>query len=142
MAYEELYWPESLPSCSLINGYSCAIASNIVRTEMDTGAARQRSRGSIVLEPLEVSFFINSVQLDTLREFCHSAGGRSFWMPFPDPHDSRYDNSNLRLVRLKPKSDAITTPRPIKPGLFQVDISIEFWSMWPGKPRPEAGGNG
>ena len=133
MALEESYWPKSLPTLALLNGFNPGIASNIVRTSVDSGAARQRSGGDIVIEPLTFSYSMTEDQLYVFREFCHAIGGRSFWMVFPNPNDPRYQGGKLRYFRIKGGQEVVSEPQAEGGGYYTVTVTFEFWTQWPGK---------
>lgn len=138
MALDFMFWPESLPVKALLDGFAPTIPSNIVRAEMDAGAARQHSRGDVVIEPIAFAYYMDETQLNTFREFCKIIGGRSFWIIFPNPKDpGRYVEGKYRYFRIKGNQDVISDPEAEGGGKYTVSVTFEFWCMVPAMGKEE-----
>lgn len=63
-------WPDRLPPPALAN-YSYQPQAPFVRTNMDTGLARQRRRFISIPSQITVQFTLNQEQLALFEAFCH-----------------------------------------------------------------------
>lgn len=63
-------WPERLPPPTLAN-YSYQAQAPLIRTNMDTGLARQRRRFVSIPSQIGVQFVLNQEQLALFEAFCH-----------------------------------------------------------------------
>ena len=137
MALDFLFWPDELPTKALLDGYTPTIASNIIRADVDSGPARQRSRGNVVTETINFSYSMTESQVHSFREFSKIAGARSFWNVFPNPNDERYAGGKYRYMRFNGRQDVISDPVAEGGGEYTVNVSFDFWNMVPAKTREE-----
>lgn len=143
MAYEYVYWPESLPRKALLDSFSPTVPSSITRSTPDMGLPLQRTRGDYPASPISCTYVMTREQLDTFSDFCKSIGGRSFWMPYPDPLNLKFTKDKWWYARINPSSDeAIATPSAIGGGKFEVSLQFDFWTLKPGEVPPFLAGGG
>lgn len=75
-------WPPSLPQAPLIDGYSDTLPKTTVRTQMDAGPAKARSRFTAGVEPVKYTLpHLTNDQKETLKGFFNntlSGGALSF----------------------------------------------------------------
>lgn len=143
MAYDYVYWPESLPRKALLDSFSPAIPSSIARSTPDMGVPLQRTRGDYPADPISCTYVMTREQVVTFRDFCKAIGGRSFWMPYPDPLHPVYTSDKWWYARINPSSDdAITNPTAIGGGKFEVALQLDFWTLKPGEVPPFLAGGG
>lgn len=62
-------WPASLPQYVEISGYREKPGKNIIRSPMETGAAKQRRRGTAAAEPVTVRVMLTTAQRATFVSF-------------------------------------------------------------------------
>ena len=72
-------WPNSLPA-PLLAGYSVKPANNVLRTDMESGAARARPLSRSRLDKVPFSLILMGSQVETFRDFYdNEAGQGSIW---------------------------------------------------------------
>lgn len=137
MAYEYVYWPVSLPRKALLDSFSPTIPSSIKRSTPDMGLPLQRSKGDYPADPISCTYVMTRDQVVLFRDFCKSIGGRSFWMPYPDPLHPTFTADKWWYARINPSSDeAIATPQAVGGGKFEVSLQLDFWTLKPGEVPP------
>jgi len=75
-------WPTSLPLPEQA-GYSEQQANNILRTQMDAGAPKQRRRYTAVYTTVKFQMTLTSAQTATLMSFYNLVGAGSFYWTHP-----------------------------------------------------------
>jgi len=75
-------WPTSLPLPEQA-GYSEQQANNILRTQMDAGAPKQRRRYTAVYTTVKFQMTLTSVQTSTLMSFYNLVGAGNFTWTHP-----------------------------------------------------------
>ena len=61
-------WPASLP-CPRVDDCSYTSDSNVIRTQMDSGFARQRRRSTAVAEQVTFSMVMSAAEVQIVRDF-------------------------------------------------------------------------
>ena len=94
-----IVWPSSLPQRPTVGGYQERFADTVLRTAMETGAAKTRRRFTAAPRQVEVTFRVNAAQAAIFKSFFEetTAGGA---LPFDWVHP--------RHSRTKPR----TFPKP------------------------------
>ena len=62
-------WPAGLPERPLVDGFSREAASNVQRTQMDVGLAKQRRRSTSGARPLKCTILVTDAQYATFQTF-------------------------------------------------------------------------
>jgi hypothetical protein len=62
-------WPSDLPDYPLLNGYSEAPQSGVLRTQMDSGRPKRRKRYNAPPTQFNVQFNLTGSQLQTFEDF-------------------------------------------------------------------------
>lgn len=106
-------WPATLPQRPLADSFEERWGATVLRTQMDTGAAKQRPRYSAAVEPLQVSYRMTPAQVETLRAFVRDtlAGGA---LPFEMTHPRTGATVTVRIVA---GPDGPVTLRPWQAGV-------------------------
>ena len=89
-------WPVSLPQTPLAEGYSEAIADNVIRSKMETGPAKMRLRSTVSNESLTCAMHITRAQWATVRVFYLTT--LAVVLPFSWTHPSTGASANFRFV--------------------------------------------
>lgn len=98
-------WPSTLPQKPLVEGYAETFQSGQVRSEMDTGPPKVRRRFTATVNRFEMSFMMDSTQLDTLESFYETdLEGGVLQFDFPDPR-----GTGTKLLRFRERYT--TSPR-------------------------------
>jgi len=113
-------WPTTLPQSPLVNSYSRTQESQVVRTPMETGPAKQRRRYTKPLENMNVELIMDKDQLSTFVDFHdNTLGGGAD--KFEWKHPVTGDTQNFRIVQ---ESEPFTI-EPIHQDLFRVSFKME-----------------
>jgi len=113
-------WPETLPQKLLVDGYSQAAANTLMRSNMETGPAKQRRRFSSGVEPVSGKLILDYTEFDTLKEFYDTTLiGGSLRFIWKDPTDQLSGN---RLFRFTSPINWTTYGA----GLFNVSLQLEM----------------
>jgi hypothetical protein len=62
-------WPGTLPQSLNLEGFESQLASNVVRTPMDVGPAKQRLRSTAAPQPLRGKIIFNIEEFALFEEF-------------------------------------------------------------------------
>lgn len=113
-------WPSTLPQSALLDGASGSFGTYGLRTQTQTGPAKQRRVFTAAPRPRRVSFEMTLAQLRRCETFWRddTAGGVTLVTLFPDPIDGP---TTVRFDPTKPPSWA---PRD-DPAAFQVSLDYE-----------------
>lgn len=89
-------WPAGLSQCPLLDGYGEAPQSQVVRTQMDAGPAKQRRRFTAATRNIPVRYLMTSAELNLFEQWFDDdlAGGA---LPFTWP-GSRLGTVKARIV--------------------------------------------
>jgi len=138
MAYEYVYLPQVLlPFYPQRKTHVQTIPNGIQRENPEIGAALQKTMYDPVLTPVTGTYYLRQSKLDMLVDFYTIIGGRSFWLPFPNPRSSKFTKDKWWYGRINPDStDAIANPQIIATGLFSVTLKYDFWNLVPGVAPP------
>ncbi len=118
MAYAHV-WPTSLPQRPL-NNYSETSGVMIIRTQPDSGPAKQRRRGQRP-DTLSVQFDMSTTQVETLRAFVQDTLRGITRFGFTHPRTLQ-----VVEVRIVPQGDgALYNIGYIMPELWQVSLQLE-----------------
>lgn len=113
-------WPETLPQKLLVDGYSQSAANTLLRSEMETGPAKQRRRFSAGVVPLSGKLILDWDELDILRAFYDTTLiGGSLRFIWKDPIDQLSGNAQMRFT-------SPITWTTYGAGLFSVSLSLEI----------------
>ena len=113
-------WPETLPQKLLVDGYSQSAANTLLRSEMETGPAKQRRRFSAGVVPLSGKLILDWDELDILREFYDTTlVGGSLRFIWKDPIDQLSGNAQMRFT-------SPITWTTYGAGLFSVSLNLEI----------------
>lgn len=119
MAYSYV-WPVTLPQAPQ-KGYSEQLGSNILRTPMDAGPAKQRLRGKSP-NNLSVSFLMNTSQVATLEDFVFNTLRSVYRFGFKHPR-----TGNMVEVRIIPQSGGtLYTLVYVAPGYYNISLQLEI----------------
>jgi hypothetical protein len=119
-------WPATLPKQPQ-KGYSESIGSNIIRSPMDAGPAKQRRRSASPAQ-LEVSWILSTTQLAALDTFIETKiGGGVNRFKFPHPRLSTYaTQSTWKDVRMVPQGQGeLYKLQYLAPEYWQVSTKLE-----------------
>lgn len=112
-------WPETLPQKLLIDGYNQAAANTVIRSQMDTGPAKQRRRFSAGVIPLGGRLILDETEMDTLRMFYDDTLlGGSLRFRWYNPIEGYEQTAQLRFI-------SPITWTTYGAGLFNVALSLE-----------------
>ena len=91
-------WPESLPQYPLIDGYTEKLREDaVLRTEVETGLAKQRPRYTTVPSEVEETFLMTNAQYNTFKDFFEN--NLSFGaIPFIKKNPITDQNVNYRFI--------------------------------------------
>lgn len=135
MAYSFLFWPNELPTISVIDDYAEDIPVSIIQIELQEGSSIQYSGNDPISFPVTAQYRIDREQAALLQEFARLANARSFWMPYPDPYAafSMYDKetelAQYRYCKFSPANQStLATMVPDGAGYFFVDLNLIFWT--------------
>lgn len=113
-------WPETLPQKLLVDGYSQSAANTLLRSEMETGPAKQRRRFSAGTVPLSGKLILDWDELDILRAFYDTTlVGGSLRFIWKDPIDQLSGNAQMRFT-------SPITWTTYGAGLFSVSLNLEI----------------
>lgn len=116
MAY---VWPGSLPQVPQ-KGFSETGGALIVRTPMDSGPAKQRTRGKLPSK-LTISFIMTTAQVTTLETFVRDTIKGSARFEFPHPRTQQTVE-----VRMIPQGEGdLYTVSYLAPGYWSINTSFE-----------------
>ena len=93
-------WPASLPQALEVQGFSSALGTGAIRTEMDSGPAFQRQRYTAVAEKITGSVMIDRAQYATFMQFYADIGQGA--LAFNWIHPLTEDAARLRFDVSKP----------------------------------------
>jgi len=112
-----IVWPSSLPQRPTVGGYQERFADTVLRTAMETGAAKTRRRFTAAPRQIEVTFRVNAAQAATFKSFFEetTAGGA---LPFDWVHPREGTPATFRFLEA-PRVAAITGT------LFTVAVKLE-----------------
>ena len=119
-------WPAILPKQPQ-KGYSESIGSNIIRSPMETGPAKQRRRSASPAQ-LSVSWVLSTTQLAELDTFINTKiGGGVNRFKFPHPRLSTYaTQSTWKDVRIVPQGQGeLYQLTYLAPDYWQVSSKLE-----------------
>lgn len=111
------HWPETLPQSPLLDGCRETPADRTVRTAMDTGPAKVRTRGTAGAGRLSLTYILSCAELAALEAFFEQeliAGALKF--SFPHPRKEQSVDCRFR----QPPAWA-----PINGNFFRVGIELE-----------------
>ncbi len=112
-----IVWPSSLPQRPTVGGYQERFADTVLRTAMETGAAKTRRRFTAAPRQIEMTFRVNAAQAAILKTFFEetTAGGA---LPFDWMHPREGTSAEFRFVEA-PRVSAVTGT------LFSIAIKLE-----------------
>lgn len=114
-------WPSDLPQCPLVDGYSEKNVKNILRTPMDAGVSKMRSRGRRA-SSLSVSYAITTAQIGILDAFLVTINN-VYRFDIPHPR-----TGNMVEVRIIPQGDGeMYSLDPILNGsMWKISLILEI----------------
>ena len=117
-------WPTDLPEEPLVEGYSRALPSNLIRSSMATGSDKVRRRGTFKPQIVTATYVLTDAQRDVLENFVHNGiaeGALCFDWPYTE------QRTYVR-ARLKASDDKLFDIRRYKDTMrWQATLTIEFW---------------
>lgn len=78
-------WPTSLPQVPLVSGYGETLKDSVIRSDMDTGPSKTRSRYTRTRRLLDMSFVLTDAQKATFVAFMTTIRGGALPFNFKDP---------------------------------------------------------
>ena len=119
MAYSYV-WPSSLPQV-VQKGYTETGGVLVLRTSMDAGPAKQRRRGART-QTMQVSFFMTTAQVTTLKTFVEDTLRGTARFGFPHPRTGL-----VAEVRIVPQQDgAMYNIQYLAPNYYTVPMTLEI----------------
>ena len=110
-------WPSSLPQSPMATSYSEVVPNNIIRTEMDSGAAKVRRRTTAAPRFLRISYIMDKTQIATLDDFyLTSLKSGSLKFSFTNPRTNMVEN-----VRFMKQPEYISE----NGNYFRVNLTLE-----------------
>jgi hypothetical protein len=111
-------WPDTLPQSPLADGFRETLPDTALRTNMESGPAKIRRRGTTGISRMTLSFFLDAAGAAALAAFHDdtTAGGT---LPFSFPHPRQGDTVSCRFIRT-PEIFAISG------GFFKTAIELEI----------------
>lgn len=110
-------WPVTLPQSPLVAGYQEQPENTMLRTDMETGAAKQRRRFTAAPRNIAMSIMLTDAQMDIFEDFFFNdikGGSISFeWV-----HPRTGDPATFRFTQMP-------TYQEITPFLYQVNLPLE-----------------
>lgn len=121
-------WPPDLPQAPQRGGYSEKYPNQLLRSDMDTGAAKVRRRGTSKPHNLTVKYVMYEDELELFKLFVSEAlqeGAICF--DWPHPVLRRYVRA-----RMVGGQDSLFTESPFGDTLcFEINFILEFWPHAP-----------
>jgi len=111
-------WPATLPQRPLVNGFSETPQSNVIRSSMATGPAKQRRRFTAKIINYDMVFHMTAAQKATLDTFYETTLSDGI-TPFDFTHPISGATVSLRFMEDPPSY------RAVAPTLFAVTIKVE-----------------
>lgn len=108
-------WPATLPQKMLVDGYSGALSSNVLRTDMEAGPKKMRRLTTANVEPVKGMVKLTQAQWITLRTFFYTTLAEV--LPFTWVHPTTGAAVNYRFVSPPAESD---------PGPATVNILLDL----------------
>lgn len=115
-------WPASLPQ-SFFLGTSIGFADNAIRTEMDTGPAKQRRRFTAAPEPVRTTIRIAESALVVLRDF-HDNTCEGGTLPFDWTHPVTDAAQEFRFTAA-PSARILAGGDTSATRVWEVDLALE-----------------
>ena len=113
-------WPSTLPD-PLKNYYSYKPGSSVIRSDMDSGLARQRRRFTSRIDLFKCALVLSSTQLQTLETFIDDdIDGGAAWFDI-----YLKDGQGKRLLEARLFQGQLDNVRLIGTEKWQIDFQIE-----------------
>lgn len=111
-------WPDTLPLEPDADGYEEPYVDNVIRSEVDSGAAKQRPSSTGLQERLSVTFTLTDAQKVAFKNFMRELGGGA--RPFHYIHPTE---GTLIIVQIVSQ---VSGPKRISANNWQVSFSLEI----------------
>lgn len=111
-------WPATLPQEPDAEGYEEPIVDNVIRTEVDSGPAKQRPGSTVLQKRLKVQFTLDDDQKTTFFNFLSTIGGGA--RPFLFTHPTEGTLITVMIV------SQLSGPKRISANNWQVSFSLEI----------------
>ena len=117
-------WPTILPQAPAKDGFSDACPSNLLRSDMDSGPAKVRRRGSAKPRTVSCTYVFSDVEADAFEEFVNNTlYDGSICFDWWHPVLARYVRA-----RLVPQSDSLYSREYFNSSLsWQYALTLEYW---------------
>ena len=114
-----IVWDPDLPQAPLF-GWSLQPGVNTIRTEMETGPAKVRRRGTVQPDRMSLPFLMTQAQVQELRAFYReSTKGGTLLFDFPHPL------STEGLVECRFLDPPFSIEQVAGPDAFRVTVALE-----------------
>lgn len=117
-------WPTALPQKPLVDGYKRIVPNSLIRSSMDTGSDKVRTRGRFKPQEVSVTYVLTATQRNTLEAFVHdniAEGAICFNWPHPELN-------KLVRARIKASQDGVLEFSPYgQTSRWQVSLKLEIW---------------
>lgn len=115
-------WPSSLPQEPLVSGYTEDQQSQVVRTQTETGPAKQRKRYTTPVETFQMTFRMTDSEVTTFKDFYQNTlGGGSTSFTYTNPRDG----SSYTLRFRNAGGKAAYSISAVSALFFDVAITVE-----------------
>lgn len=115
-------WPSTLPQSMEKTSYSLTPQSGVIRTDMETGYAKQRRRFTATVKTMSgATFIMDKDQLDIFETWFYDTLGIVNYFNLPDPRDVENSTIEVRITdgtySVTPESDTL---------FWEVSLNLEM----------------
>lgn len=118
------FWPLAIPQKPLRSGYTDTAPNNLLRSDMETGPAKVRRRGTAKPHKAQVTYIMSNEEAAIFEEFAIvTLAGGSIAFDWWHPVLRRYVRA-----RLLPENEGLFARTYFSESLqWQYALSIEYW---------------